>query len=42
VRAFDASVLITAAALLVAVALLSSWWPPRRATRVDPMITLRQ
>jgi putative ABC transport system permease protein len=42
VRAFDATVLITAAALLVAVAMLSSWWPARRATRVDPMITLRQ
>jgi putative ABC transport system permease protein len=42
VRAFDASVLITTAALLVAVAMLSSWWPARRATRVDPMITLRQ
>jgi putative ABC transport system permease protein len=41
VRAFDVSVLTTVAALLGAVALLSSWWPARRAMRVDPMITLR-
>jgi ABC-type antimicrobial peptide transport system permease subunit len=42
VRAFDGSVLSTAAAALAAVALLSSWWPARRAMRVDPMITLKE
>jgi putative ABC transport system permease protein len=42
VRAFDVSVLSTAAALLGAVAVLSSWWPARRAMRVDPMIALRE
>jgi putative ABC transport system permease protein len=41
VRAFDVPVLAAAAALLGAVVLLSSWWPARRAMRVDPMITLR-
>lgn len=42
VRAFDAPVLVGAAALLGTVALLSSWWPARRAMRVDPMVTLKQ
>ena len=42
VRAFDGSVLGTTAALLAAVAVLSSWWPARRAMRVDPMITLKE
>jgi putative ABC transport system permease protein len=41
VRAFDWSVLTSAAALLGTVALLSSWWPARRAMHVDPMITLK-
>jgi ABC-type antimicrobial peptide transport system permease subunit len=41
VRAFDVSVLATASAVLGGVSLLSSWWPARRAMRVDPMITLR-
>lgn len=42
VRAFDAPVLVGAVALLGIVALLSSWWPARRAMRVDPMVTLKQ
>ena len=42
VRAFDGSVLITAAALLGLVAVLSSWWPARRAMRVEPMIALKE
>ena len=42
VRAFDGSALGAAAALLAAIAVLSSWWPARRAMRVDPMVTLKQ
>jgi putative ABC transport system permease protein len=42
VRAFDGAVLGTAAALLALVAVLSSWWPARRAMRLDPMITLKE
>jgi putative ABC transport system permease protein len=42
VRAFDGSVLAAAAALLSAVAALSSWWPARWAMRLDPMIVLKQ
>jgi predicted permease len=42
VQAFDGPVLGTAAAALAAVALLSSWWPARRAMRVDPMIILKE
>jgi len=42
VRAFDGVVFVTAVALLGAVALVSSWWPARRAMSVDPMVTLKQ
>ena len=42
VRAFDGSVLCTAAALLGLVAVLSSWWPARRAMHVEPMIALKE
>jgi putative ABC transport system permease protein len=42
VRAFDGAVLSAAVALLGGVTLLSSWWPARRAMRVDPMVTLKQ
>jgi predicted permease len=42
VRAFDGSLIGTAAALLATVAVLSSWWPARRAMRVDPMVTLKE
>ena len=42
VRAFDPRLLGAAVALLGGVTLLASWWPARRAMRVDPMVTLKQ
>jgi putative ABC transport system permease protein len=42
VRAFDVRLLAAAVALLGGVTLLASWWPSRRAMRVDPMVTLKQ
>ena len=40
-RAVDGLLLASTALLLGAVALASSWWPARRAMRVDPMVTLK-
>ncbi len=41
VRPFDLRILAGAAALLAATSLFASWWPARRATRLDPMAVLR-
>ena len=41
VAAFDVSSFAVAIAALGASAFVASWWPARRATRVDPVIALR-
>ena len=38
----DPSTLAAAAGVLVATAAAAAWWPARRATRVDPMLALRE
>ncbi len=42
VRAFDVRVLGSTAAVLACVALAASWWPARRAMRIDPIIALKE
>src|SRR5690606_19487251 len=41
VASIDPLGIVAVAALLFAVTLLASWFPARRATKVDPMIALR-
>lgn len=41
VRPFDLRTMAAAAALVAATALFASWWPARRAMKVDPMAVLR-
>jgi putative ABC transport system permease protein len=38
----DPITLVTAPAILLAVAVLACWFPARRAARIDPMLALRQ
>lgn len=41
VRPADPLVLALSAAVLLAAAALATWWPARRATKVDPVVALR-
>jgi ABC-type antimicrobial peptide transport system permease subunit len=40
-RAYDPVTLLFAAALLAAIAIVASWLPARRASRLDPVVALR-
>jgi putative ABC transport system permease protein len=42
VRAFDISVLGSTGVLLGSIALGASWWPARRAMRIDPIVALKE
>ncbi len=42
VSATDSGVMVSAALILVAVALLAAWTPTRRAARLDPVAALRE
>lgn len=42
VRPFDFATVLGGVALLTTTALVASWWPARRAMRVDPIATLRR
>ena len=42
VRAFDISVLGSTGVLLGSMALGASWWPARRAMRIDPIVALKE
>jgi len=41
VGASDPPTLLASTAVLMTAALLAAWWPARRATRIDPLETLR-
>jgi ABC-type antimicrobial peptide transport system permease subunit len=41
VKLFDLRVLVGAVAILFAVAILAAWIPADRASKIDPMVSLR-
>jgi len=42
VSPFDPLTLVSVSVLVIAVGLLACYWPARRASRVNPMVLLRQ